>query len=82
MERGVSSPIVKGKVNPVIAREHAQVGFALRWMHKDLTYALRAADQFGAPLPTVAVVHELFRMAMQQGLADHDWAAATEVVRG
>ncbi len=79
---GLSSPIVRSKLNAVVARDHREVFFALRWMHKDLTYALRAADQLGVPLPLVAGAHELFRMAMQRGLADLDWAAATEVVRG
>lgn len=77
-----SSPVVRGKAPKVIARDHTDVHFALRWMHKDLTYALRAADEVGAALPTVAGVRELVRLAMQRGLSDLDYAAVSEVVRG
>ena len=82
MSGAASSPMVKGKVHNVINRTHADVNFALRWMHKDLTYALRAADELGVPMPMVAAARELFRLAMQRGLADLDFGAATEVVRG
>lgn len=82
MSGAASSPMVKGKVQNVINRTHDEVNFALRWMHKDLTYALRAADELGVPMPLVAAARELFRLAMQRGLADLDFAAATEVVRG
>ncbi len=78
----VSSPIVKGKVQNVVARNFGEAHFALRWMHKDLTYALRAADALGVPLPAAAAAHEVYRMALQKGLADVDWSAVTEVVRG
>jgi 3-hydroxyisobutyrate dehydrogenase len=78
----VASPIVKMKAQQVVARNHSDTNFALRWMHKDLTYALRVADELGVPLPTAALAHELYRMAMQMGYADHDFAAVSEVVRG
>ena len=78
----LASAIVKGKAQNVINRTHEDVNFALRWMHKDLTYALHAADELGVPMPMVAAAREVFRMAMQRGLADLDFAAASEVVRG
>ena len=78
----VSSPIVKGKVQNVVTRSFGEVHFALRWMHKDLTYALRAADALGVPLPTAAAAREVYRMALQKGLAGMDWSAVTEVIRG
>lgn len=78
----VASPLVKGKAQNVIDRSHDDVNFALRWMHKDLTYALRAADELGVPMPMVAAARELFRMALQQGKGELDFSAATEVVRG
>ena len=78
----VASPIVKGKVAAMIARDHTDTHFALRWMHKDLTYALRAADEAGVAMPTIAVARELFRLAMQAGLGQQDCGAVAEVVRG
>lgn len=77
-----SSPIVKNKVAAIVGREFADVHFALRWMHKDLTYALAAGTTLGAALPTVATVRELFALAMLRGLSDADYAAVTDVVRG
>ncbi len=77
-----SSPIVKNKVAAVVGREFADVHFALRWMHKDLTYALQAGTSLGAALPTVAIVRELYALAMQRSLSDADFAAVTDVVRG
>ncbi len=76
-----SSPMVKGKAQNVIDRTHEDVNFALRWMHKDLTYALRAADELGVPMPMVAAARELFRLAIQQGKGDLDFGAVTEIVR-
>jgi 3-hydroxyisobutyrate dehydrogenase len=77
-----SSAVVKGKLPNVIAHSYGEAHFALHWMHKDLTYALRAADALGVPLPAAAAVHEVYRMALQKGLSDVDWSAVTEVVRG
>lgn len=76
-----SSPIVKNKVAAIVARDFTDVHFALRWMHKDLTYALHAGTNLGAALPTVAAVRELFALAMLRGLSDADFAAVTDIVR-
>ncbi len=79
---GVASPIVKGKAARVIDRDYDEVHFALRWMHKDLTYALQAADELGVPMPLVAAAREVYKLAMLSGLADLDMAAVAEVARG
>ncbi len=77
-----SSTVVKNNVAAIIARTFNDVRFPLRAMHKDLTYALQAGATFGAVLPTVAVVRELFALAMLNGLSDADYAAVSDVVRG
>jgi 3-hydroxyisobutyrate dehydrogenase len=77
----VASPIVKMKAQAIVARDHTDTHFALRWMHKDLTYAQRAADELGVPIPTGALAHELLRMAMQKGWADQDFTVVAEIVR-
>ncbi|HEY3289425.1 MAG TPA: NAD(P)-dependent oxidoreductase [Anaerolineae bacterium] len=77
----VASPVVKMKAQAVVERNHADTHFALRWMHKDLTYALRAADQLGVSMPSTALAHELLRMAMQHGWSEQDFAVMAELVR-
>jgi 3-hydroxyisobutyrate dehydrogenase len=74
------SPTVKRKA-PMMAERQYAVQFAMKWLHKDLGYALAAADQHGAPLPAVATAHEVFRMARNAGHADKDFAALIEVLR-
>lgn len=77
-----SSPMVKGRLSNVVKRDYGDVHFELRWMHKDVSYALRLADELNVPLPTAATVRELYRMAMQRGLGELDSSAEAEVVRG
>lgn len=77
----VSSPVVKGKIQAVIDRRHADAHFALKWMQKDLTYALRAAEELGVPTPVVSLARELYRLAARQGMGDLDFGAVTELVR-
>lgn len=76
-----SSPMVKNKLGNIVRRDYADVHFALRWMHKDLSYALRLGEALEIPLPTVAAAREMFRMGLQRGLGDLDCAAEAEVVR-
>ncbi|MBK9942023.1 MAG: NAD(P)-dependent oxidoreductase [Kouleothrix sp.] len=75
------SPIVKGKIGLMAAHSYADTNFALRWMHKDATYALRAADEYGVPMPTVAAARELYRLARNLGYDDDDFAAVIEALR-
>ena len=77
-----SSPMVKNKLANVVHRQYTDVHFALRWMHKDLSYALRLGEALEVPLPTVAAAREMYRMALQRGLGDLDASAEAEVVRG
>ena len=75
------SPIVKGKAARMAARDYGDTQFALKWMHKDTTYALRAADELGAPMPTLAAAREVYRIARNLGLDDADFAAVVEALR-
>lgn len=78
---GPGSPIVKGKAARMVARDYGNVQFALQWMQKDATYALRLADEFGVPMPTVAVAREIYRMARNLGLGEADFSAVAEAIR-
>ncbi len=74
------SPLVKGKAARIVARDY-HTDFALRWMHKDLGYALNAAVDEGVPMPTVAAARELYRFAIAHGHGDDDFAAVAEALR-
>lgn len=75
------SPLVKGKAARMIARDYADTHFALRWMHKDATYGMQAADEYGIAMPTLAAAREVYRMARNHGLDDADFSAVFEAVR-
>jgi 3-hydroxyisobutyrate dehydrogenase-like beta-hydroxyacid dehydrogenase len=79
--RPIGSPIVKGKAARMVGRDYADTQFALKWMHKDATYALQAADELGAPMPTLASAREVYRLARNLGFGDADFAAVIEAVR-
>jgi 3-hydroxyisobutyrate dehydrogenase len=76
----VGSPIVKMKIEPMAHREYSPL-FALRGIHKDLTYALRLADELKASLPTGATAREVYRLAGNLGFDDADFSAVIEVLR-
>jgi 3-hydroxyisobutyrate dehydrogenase len=75
------SPLVKGKAARMARHDYDDAQFALKWMHKDASYALRAADEFGVPMPTLASAREVYRMARNLGLDDADFAAVAEALR-
>lgn len=77
---GVGSPVVKMKIGPMVQREYTP-HFALRWLHKDLTYALRLADELHTPMPAVATVREIYRMAGNLGVDEADFSAVIETLR-
>lgn len=74
-----SSPIVKGKIGRMLKREYGDPDFAMRWMHKDVTYALRAAEAHGLRLGMASASRQRYHLAMERGLADEDFAAVREV---
>jgi 3-hydroxyisobutyrate dehydrogenase len=78
---GPGSPVVKGKAARMAARDYANTQFALRWMHKDLTYAMRLADEQGVTMPTVAAAREVYRVARNLGLDEADFAGVIEAIR-
>jgi 3-hydroxyisobutyrate dehydrogenase len=77
---GVGSPVVKMKIEPMVQRQYTP-HFALRWLHKDLTYALRLADEVNMPMPALATVREIYRLAGNLGLDEADFSAVIEALR-
>jgi 3-hydroxyisobutyrate dehydrogenase-like beta-hydroxyacid dehydrogenase len=56
--------------------------FPLKWMHKDLTLAMEAAYAQGVPMPTAAIVKEVYAAARAQGKGDQDYAAVITFLEG
>jgi 3-hydroxyisobutyrate dehydrogenase len=75
------SPFVKGKAARMAERDHSDPQFALRWMHKDVSYALDLARELGAFVPVGAMTGEVFRLARNLGYDDADVSAVVEALR-
>lgn len=65
---------------PFIFRRDFKTAFSLKWMHKDITLILESARELNVPLPTTAVVHEMFGASIAKGHADEDYCAAIKLL--
>jgi 3-hydroxyisobutyrate dehydrogenase len=72
------SGIVK-RVAERIAANDFTPNFALRWMAKDLAYALRAASTQGISLQTAAAALAVFEQAIAEGYGDEDFSAVSKL---
>lgn len=72
------SRVVRAKAAQISTADFTP-NFALHLLHKDLGYALEEAKKYDAPLPTTAISHEFYQIAMIQGLGDMDFAAISQV---
>jgi 3-hydroxyisobutyrate dehydrogenase len=52
--------------------------FALRWMAKDLSYAIEGASEQGVALPLATAALAVFRQAIDAGHGDEDFSAVTK----
>ena len=77
---GPASPIVKMKAPLMAARNYGEPSFLLRHIRKDVTYALRLAEELDAPLTTESAARELYRIAGELGYDDADFAAVFEAL--
>ncbi len=73
------SLILKRKGPAVLQRDYTS-NFALRWMHKDLSYGLEEGVAYDVPMPTTSAVREVLRMAMAQGWGDKDFTVLYELL--
>jgi 3-hydroxyisobutyrate dehydrogenase len=71
------SGIVKRVVERVTANDFAP-NFALRWMAKDLSYAIAEGANEKAPLQTAAAALSVFERALAGGHGDEDFSAVTK----
>jgi 3-hydroxyisobutyrate dehydrogenase len=72
------SGIVK-RVAERIAANDFTPNFALRWMAKDLAYALQGASTKGISLQTAAAALTVFQQAIAEGLGDEDFSAVSKL---
>jgi 3-hydroxyisobutyrate dehydrogenase len=61
-----------------VARNDFTPIFALRWMAKDLAYALRGASDRGVSLPVAAAALGVFEQAIALGHGDEDFSAVVK----
>jgi 3-hydroxyisobutyrate dehydrogenase len=76
----IGSGIVKMKLPNALSHNHSDVHFALKWMLKDINYALQLAQQAGVDMPAISHTQAQFAKAAALGLADHDTSAVMDVV--
>ncbi len=74
-----ASPIVKGKAPNGLSHNHEDVHFALKWMLKDVDYAMMLAKELGVAAPANAITLEAFKSAAARGFGDKDVSAVLEV---
>jgi 3-hydroxyisobutyrate dehydrogenase len=53
---------------PQILRRDFRPGFTVDLQQKDVRLVLEAADELGVPLPTTAMIHQLYRVLQRDGL--------------
>ena len=61
---------------PAVFSRNFNAAFPLKWMRKDVGLMLESGRELGVPLPSTALVHELFGAAVAKGYGDEDIIAA------
>jgi 3-hydroxyisobutyrate dehydrogenase len=75
---GASGSGIVKRVAERIAANDFTPNFALRWMAKDLTYALRDAASKGVALETATAALAVFDRAIAEGHGDEDFSAVSK----
>lgn len=73
-----ASPMVTGKLPRMLAHDYSDTQFSLKWMAKDVSYALDLGGELGVPLRTVEAAANLMSDALLKGYGDDDMAAMLE----
>jgi 3-hydroxyisobutyrate dehydrogenase len=81
MEGPAGSRMVQMKLPRMVERRYDETDFSLRWMEKDVVYAMRLADQIGVPLTIAPAALALYRRALEKGFSDEDMAVVAELFR-
>lgn len=78
----LGNPFLQRKAELLANDSYQEPHFPLKWMRKDLSNILRAADEVTAPMPLASTAHEIYQMAQANGLGEQDFAAVVEQLRG
>ncbi len=73
-----ASGIVKRVADRLAANDFTP-NFALRWMAKDISYAIGDASKDGIALKTAAAALSIFKQAIAEGLGDEDFSAVSKL---
>jgi len=65
-----------------VAAEDFTPNFNLRWMAKDLSYALHTGSESGVQMQTAGAALAVFERAIEQGLGDEDFSAVAKAAEG
>jgi 3-hydroxyisobutyrate dehydrogenase len=76
----IGSGIVKMKLPNALSHNHGDVHFALKWMLKDVNYALQLAQQAGVNMPAISHTQAQFAKAAEMGLAEMDTSAVMDAI--
>jgi 3-hydroxyisobutyrate dehydrogenase len=75
----MASPVVKAKLPFLLKKDFSETQFSLKWMLKDLGYALELADELGIEVPATAAVQRLYEQAAVRGWGDLDYSAVAKL---
>jgi 3-hydroxyisobutyrate dehydrogenase/2-hydroxy-3-oxopropionate reductase len=65
---------------PYIFSRNFEANFPLKWMYKDIGLMLETGREMNVPLPSTALVHELFGASVARGRGDEDFCTAVRLV--
>lgn len=65
---------------PRVIRGNFEPGFFASYHYKDLRIATAAGEEYGSPMPTTSVVHELYKAMEQKGYGQDDHSAIIKVL--
>jgi 3-hydroxyisobutyrate dehydrogenase len=77
---GPASPLVKRNAPLMAARNYGEPNFLLKHIRKDVSYALRLAEELDTPLTTASAARELYRIAGRLGYDEAEFAAVFEAL--
>ena len=65
---------------PRVIRGNFEPGFFASYHYKDLRIAMAAGEEYGSPMPTTAVVHEMYKAMERKGYGGDDHSAIIKIL--